>query len=142
MNEGGPSIEKEPTEWIHDKKAVEDFSGTTLGQSDGMILRSGNKSIGHIVFTIESHRDLGNVLYIDYLRIEKRGRSPGVSIKLITALKAYAKEHNITHIGWDATRKSPMRNITNKITFRSPDPDREHLLTIEQLDVSMLTGRI
>jgi hypothetical protein len=142
-------IEKEPGKWElvdgseRDKKDLltvdkSHYSKEAPYNSDeelefpagcGMLLREGGSPIGYILFDIDQY-DNKRVLYVPYLFIIPEKRSPVHMVQLIQQLRTYAREQNVTHIGWSSG--SPKMD---KIARRLDPNTNGVLLPIEEFGI-------
>jgi ribosomal protein S18 acetylase RimI-like enzyme len=159
MNESLPTGEKEPAKWelirgtpedradlVYLAKAevgegAEEFSpvpdDAEFPEGCGMILRRSDKPIGHVFFELDEFEEGRRVFFISGLFILPAERSPGVAQKLIRSLREEGERRGATHVGWVAGS-----TVMSRITHKFSDAGAGVQIPIEQLDVSILTGRI
>lgn len=78
-------------------------------------------------------------MLINYAHINKGDRSAGVTFKLIRTLRTIGEREDVKRIGWAPIERN-MKTISEKILHRKPG--FHAFMPLENLDVSMLTGRL
>lgn len=140
-------LEKIPAQWERivseqDRSDINRFvnryseENWLTGNLQGLILRRGTECIGYILLSFQKYRD---ALHVQDIDIKEGERSPGVSYKLIPALREYAKELGAKNIAWNPSG-DVMPGIADKLSRYAAQ--NEMVIPVDQLDISMLTGRL